>query len=172
MIVLGIDQSYNSSGIVVLKDDVILHSECYKSDKSKDRFGQAYEIALHIANVLDTFKPDLVAIEGLAFGMKGNVTRDLGGLQFIIVAHLQEVKGHPVKIIAPLTVKKVATGNGRAKKNEMIESLPQYALDNFRSLGVKKTTGLADLADSYWIAKTAVKKYKEEQIGDIHVQVC
>lgn len=162
MKVLGIDQSYNSSGIIVLLDDTIIHSECFKSNKSFDRFGQAYEIAIHIANVLDTFKPDIVAIEGLAFGMKGNVTRDLGGLQFVIVSHLQEVKKQPVKIIAPLTVKKFATGSGRAKKNEMIESLPKYALNNFTKLGVKKTTGLADLADAYWIAKTSVAKYKEE----------
>jgi len=162
MIVLGIDQSYNASGIVVLESDDIIHSECFKSNKEFDRFGQAYEVAIHIANVIDTYKPDVIAIEGLAFGMKGNVTRDLGGLQFVIVAHLQEVKKQPVKIIAPLTVKKFATGSGRAKKDEMIKSLPNYALNKFLELGVKKTTGLADLADAYWIAKTAQSFYKED----------
>jgi Holliday junction resolvasome RuvABC endonuclease subunit len=155
VIVLGIDQSYNSSGIIVLEGDTIIHSECFKSNKNFDRFGQAYEVATHIADLLDIYKPDIVAIEGLAFGMRGNVTRDLGGLQFVIVAHLQEVKKQPVKIVAPLTVKKFATGSGKAKKEQMIESLPEYALDNFLLLGVKKTTGLADLADAYWIAKVA-----------------
>ena len=101
MIVLGIDQSYNSSGIIVLEGDTIIHSECFKSNKNFDRFGQAHEIATHIADLLDIHKPDIVAIEGLAFGMSGNVTRDLGGLQFVIVAHLQEVKKQPVKIVAP-----------------------------------------------------------------------
>lgn len=162
MLVLGIDQSYNASGIVVLEGDNIIHSGCFKSNKEFDRFGQAYEIAIHIANIVDAYKPDIVAIEGLAFGMKGNVTRDLGGLQFVIVAHLQEVKKQPVKIVAPLTVKKFATGSGRAKKNEMIESLPNYALNEFLELGVKKTTGLADLADAYWIAKTAQNLHKED----------
>ena len=155
MIVLGIDQSYNSSGIIVLEGDTIIHSECFKSNKNFDRFGQAHEIATHIADLLDIHKPDIVAIEGLAFGMSGNVTRDLGGLQFVIVAHLQEVKKQPVKIVAPLTVKKFATGSGKAKKEQMIESLPEYVLNNFLLLGVKKTTGLADLADAYWIAKVA-----------------
>ena len=166
MIVLGIDQSYNSTGIVVLDVEVsdnIIYSGKYKSNPEFNRFGQAYEIAMHISNVVDTFKPDIVAIEGLAFGMKGNVTRDLGGLQFVIVSHLQEVKKQPVKIMAPLTVKKYATGSGRAKKEEMIKALPKHALNNFLKLGVKKTTGLADLADSYWIALTAHNKYKEEQ---------
>jgi len=162
MKILGIDQSYNSSGIIVLEDGDIIHSERFVSNKTFDRFGQAYEIAIHIANVVDTFTPDIIAIEGLAFGMRGNVTRDLGGLQFVIVAHLQEVKKRPVKIVAPLTVKKFATGSGRAKKEEMIESLPKEVLNEFLDLGVKKTTGLADLADAYWIALTAGKIHKEE----------
>lgn len=162
MRILGIDQSYNSSGIIVLEGDVILHSECFKSNKDFDRFGQAYQIATHIADIVDTYKPDVIGIEGLAFGMRGNVTRDLGGLQFVIVAHLQEVKKHPVKIVAPLTVKKFATGSGRAKKEEMIESLPEYALNEFLDLGVKKTTGLADLADAYWIAKVAEETHNKK----------
>lgn len=157
MIILGIDQSYNSSGIIVLEDDNIIYSECFKSNKNFDRFGQAYEIATHIGDLVEIHKPDIVAIEGLAFGMRGNVTRDLGGLQFVIVAHLQEVKKQSVKIVAPLTVKKMATGSGKAKKSEMIDALPQYALDNFLTLGVKKTTGLSDLSDAFWIAKVAQK---------------
>jgi len=162
MKVLGIDQSYNSSGIVILDDDAFIHLERFVSNKTFDRFGQAHQIAIHIGTLVELHKPDIVAIEGLAFGMKGNVTRDLGGLQFVIVAHLQEVKKQPVKIVAPLTVKKFATGNGRAKKEEMIENLPNYILNEFLELGVKKTTGLADLADAYWIAKTAEKLHKEE----------
>lgn len=159
--VLGIDQSFNSSGLVVLSDDSIIHSECFKSNKDFNRFGQAYEIATHIADIVDTYKPDVIAIEGLAFGMRGNVTRDLGGLQFVIIAHLQEVKKREVVIVAPLTVKKYATGNGRSKKNKMIESLPKHVLDVFLGLGVKKTTGLSDLADAFWIAKVAGSKHDE-----------
>ncbi len=163
MIVLGVDQSYNSSGIVILNGDSnIIHCECFKSNKEFNRFGQAHEVAMHVAGLLDKYQPDVVALEGLAFGMRGNVTRDLGGLQFVIIAHLQEVKKQPVDIIAPLTVKKFATGSGRAKKNEMIESLPKQVHDKFTALGVKKTTGLADLADAYWIAKLALSNNKKE----------
>ncbi len=171
MKLLGIDQSYNSSGIIVIENDHIHHSECFKSNKSFNRFGQAHEITMRIVSVIEQYKPDIIAIEGLAFGMRGNVTRDLGGLQFVIIAHIQEVLKRNVVIIAPLTVKKFATGNGRAKKNEVIESLPKYALDNFLQLGVKKTTGLADIADAFWIAKVAEDKHKPEKIinGDLSI---
>jgi len=162
MKVLGIDQSYNSSGIVIFNDDDMIHMECFKSNKELNRFGQAYEIAIHIAELVKTFEPDIIAIEGLAFGMRGNVTRDLGGLQFVIVSHLQEVMHREIQIIAPLTVKKFATGNGKAKKELMIESIPDYNLKKLKKLGFKKTTGLADLADAYWIAEAAKKNYIKE----------
>jgi Holliday junction resolvasome RuvABC endonuclease subunit len=159
---MGIDQSYNSTGIVILENGKMICAERFQSDNKKDRFGQAHQIALHIASVIDKFKPDTIAIEGLAFGMKGNVTRDLGGLQFVIVAHLQEVKKQHVEIIAPLTVKKYATDNGRAKKEDMINSLPQIVLNEFTDMGLKKTTGLSDLADAYWIAKVAENKHNKK----------
>ena len=155
---LGIDQSYTSSGIIILEDDIIIEAHKYSADKEKDRFGQAYEIALHIAGVVDEHEPDIIAIEGLAFGMRGNVTRDLGGLQFVIVSHLQEVKKRNVEILAPTSVKKYATGSGRAKKNDMIDNLPETVYTYFtEGIGLKKSTGLADLADAYWIAKHAAE---------------
>ncbi len=158
MKILGIDQSYTSSGIVILMDGELLEAHRYCADKNTNRFAQAYEITLHIAKIVDEYKPDIIAIEGLAFGMRGNVTRDLGGLQFVIIAHLQEVKGYDVVILAPTTVKKYATGSGRAKKEDMIAQLPNGVHERFIGLGVKKTTGLADLADAYWIAKCAEDK--------------
>jgi crossover junction endodeoxyribonuclease RuvC len=120
MKILGIDQSYTSSGIVLLEEEELVSGHKFVANKEINRFGQAYEIATHIANIVDEFQPDVIAIEGLAFGMRGNVTRDLGGLQFVIIAHLQEVMKREVDIIAPTSVKKFATGSGKAKKEDMI----------------------------------------------------
>jgi len=162
MKILGIDQSYTSSGVVLIEDGNLKHAYKYSADKEKNRFGQAHEIALYIANLVDEHIPDIIAIEGLAFGMRGNVTRDLGGLQFVIVSHLQEVKNYKVEIVAPTSVKKFATGSGRAKKDEMIDKLPDSVYNLFEGMGVKKSTGLADLADAYWIAKHTENIYNEE----------
>jgi len=155
MKILGIDQSFTSTGVVMLEDGALLTAHKFTASKSVNRFAQAYEITIHLAGIVDEFKPDIIAIEGLAFGMRGNVTRDLGGLQFVIISHLQEVKGREIDIIAPTSAKKFATGSGRAKKEDMIDSLPKSVYSYFTGLGVKKTTGLSDLADAYWIAKTA-----------------
>lgn len=160
MKILGIDQSYTSSGIVLLEKGEFLKGHKFVADKVRNRFGQAHEIAHHIAAIVEEFVPDIIAIEGLAFGMRGNVTRDLGGLQFVIIAHLQEVLNYEIDIIAPTSAKKFATGSGRAKKEEMINSLPKHVHDYCTNLGMKKTTGLADMADAYWIAKTAANNRK------------
>lgn len=163
MKILGIDQSYTSSGVVLLEDGELVKGHKFTANKESNRFAQAYEIAIHLAEVVDEHEPDIIAIEGLAFGMRGNVTRDLGGLQFVIISHLQEVKNREVEIVAPTSVKKHATGSGRAKKNEMIDNLPESVYNYFTELGLKKSTGLADLADAYWIAKTAGAAYEEKQ---------
>jgi crossover junction endodeoxyribonuclease RuvC len=155
MKILGIDQSYTSSGVVLLEKGELKEAHKFSANKETNRFAQAYEIALHLAEFVDEHKPDIIAIEGLAFGMRGNVTRDLGGLQFVIISHLQEVKKRDVEIVAPTSVKKFATGSGRAKKEEMIDSLPETVYNYFTELGLKKSTGLADMADAYWIAKAA-----------------
>lgn len=160
MLVFGIDQSFNSTALVAYDDVGIIYAECFKSNKNQNRFGQAYEITQWIVQRVNQYKPVHIALEGLAFGMRGNVTRDLGGLQYVIISHLQEVEKRQIDIVAPLTVKKFATGNGRSKKEEIIAHLPDDAAALFASLGAKKTTGLADLADAYFIA-TYIHNKKE-----------
>jgi len=161
MIGMGIDQSFRSSGIVIMDDDEIIHRECFKANKDMNRFAQAHEIATYLELLINTYSPDIIAIEGLPFGMRGNVTRDLAGLQFVIIAHIQAVNNKCVEIIPPTSVKKFATGSGKAKKNEMIEALPNHVLESFLELGVKKTTGLSDVCDGYFILKTALRNIKD-----------
>lgn len=152
MKLLAIDQSYTSSGLVVFDGDEVTHAEVFGTDKNNDIFDRAWEIATHIKSIVNKHQIDHVAIEGLAFGMRGSATRDLAGLQFTIVTMLKHMANVPVTIVSPKTVKVRATGSGKADKKAMLEALPEK-LKNYlvEDLGIKKTKGLYDCADSYWI---------------------
>lgn len=154
MRVLGIDQSYRSCGIVILEDGKMIFCERYVTDPEKDVYDRAHQLATHIQLLALKHLPDKIALEGLSFGSTGNVTRDLGGLLFTIIVYLRR-DGRNAMVIAPPTVKKVATGKGNVKKEEVIEALPTEVRNEFDAIGVKKTTGLSDLADAYWVAKAA-----------------
>ena len=83
----------------------------------------------------------------------GNNTRDLGGLFYIVMVRLTVNNDFNVQIVNPKTLKKWATGKGNAKKEEMIDAVPQEIKNIFGDkLGCKKTTGLDDMCDAYHLA--------------------
>jgi Holliday junction resolvasome RuvABC endonuclease subunit len=129
--------------------------ERFVTDKTKDVFERAWDLVEHLRAIALNCKPDIVALEGLAFAKNGNATRDLAGLQSAIVTVLRFIDRHEVVIVPPNTVKKTATGKGNASKDEMVDALPLEVRQEFDALGVRKTTGLQDLSDAYWIGKSA-----------------
>lgn len=155
MITLGIDQSFKKCGVVVLNDDKCVDFCIFTKNEEEDVFGQAASMGFQIGSKVVHHKPQAVILEGLSFGNKGNVTRDLAGLQFVIITYLRYhlVYEPPITIVPPPTLKKFATGNGRAEKQDMINKLPPDIREQFTQANFKKTTGLADLADAYWLAK-------------------
>lgn len=153
MRILGIDQSYKSSGLVILEDDNLIHAECYKSNSEDDNFKRCYTISRYIATLAEEWEIDSVFIEGMAYSARGDVTRDLAGLLYAIVIKMNIEKKYKMEIVPPLALKKFGCGYGFAKKAEMINSLPESIRDHFLSLGYKKTTGLADLTDAYYLAQ-------------------
>jgi Holliday junction resolvasome RuvABC endonuclease subunit len=162
MYYIGIDQSYTSTGMVIINDDGLVELINIKTNKSDNIFIRAIDIGNAIVDKIDEYHPDcLIGIEGLAFSMKGNATRDLAGLQFVIVSKIYEKFGILIDIISPLSLKKFATGNGRANKNDMVESLPNDILNIFLKNGFKKSKGLYDITDAYYIALYLKEKYNK-----------
>ncbi len=157
---LGIDQSYSSTGLVLIEDDKLVSFHKISSDKTQDIFERCWYVVSQIRNYIKEHNPDHIAIEGLAFGMTGNATRDLAGLQFSIITATRYIDTVNIDIITPLTLKKFATGNGKAKKEDMMAAVPSEILDLFKAEGFKKTTGLADLADAYFLARFIQHNHK------------
>jgi Holliday junction resolvasome RuvABC endonuclease subunit len=151
---LGIDQSYTGSGFCIINEACeVIEFGLIKSDKTQTSYERALSTALQICDLIAHYNPDEVNIEGLAFGMTGNATRDLAGLLYTIV-NVTKLKHPSVAYVmhSPTTVKKRATGSGKAKKPEMIAALPEGLRSAILERGIKKTTGLADIADAYFIA--------------------
>ena len=155
MKLLAIDQSFTSTGLVLLEDDVVTLALKVTTDKNDDIYARTWTVIKEILTVIEQHRPDASALEGLAYGGTGNATRDLAGLQFALITHLRYHHNLDISIIAPTQVKRRATGKGNANKQQMVEALPSEVRALFDAIGVKKTTGLQDLSDAYWIGITA-----------------
>lgn len=156
---IGIDQSYTSSGIVILdSNQAIIHDERICSSTDDDIFARAWFVADSISATINKFKPKCVGIEGLAFSKFGNATRDLAGLQFTIIHRLRYTHSFAeLVIVTPNELKKYATTKGNADKKEMFRCLPKDVSERFEA-NYKKTKGLFDITDAYWIARYTLEK--------------
>lgn len=151
---IGIDQSYTSTGFVVLNDKKeMIDCQTFSTPKDDDIFKRAWDLSEIIISEIKKYDECMLAIEGLAFSMKGNATRDLAGLQFCIVSKIKYMLGQDITIVAPPTLKKSATGGGKASKEEMIDALPENILKVFtEEKNWKKSRGLTDVTDAYFLA--------------------
>lgn len=163
MIYIGIDQSYTSTGFVVLDENKkMIDCKILSSKKDDDIFKRSWELSELIINEIKKYENVKLAIEGLAFSMKGNATRDLAGLQFIIICKIKFILNLNIEIVAPPTLKKSATGNGKASKEEMIDALPKNVYDTFTiEKNWKKSRGLTDVTDAFFLADFLIKNNKD-----------
>lgn len=154
MPLLSIDQSYTHCAWVITQDIHVIEFGVIKSNKEENIYKRALDNSLILVDVVKKFKPEEIRLEGLAFGMRGDATRDLAGLLFTIVNIISlQCTFDNFKILSPKTVKKRATGSGKATKKEMIAALPTDLHERFAEENYKLTTGMADLADAYWISQ-------------------
>lgn len=152
--ILGIDQSLRFSGICIIEGEYLIFHDIIQTTEDKndklDVFKRSDVIAEKIAEIAVDYSIDKVNIEGISFGSTGDATRKLAILQGLIVNKLIQQEKE-VNIIAPPSLKKFATNNGRAKKEEIFSCLPETIQVTFSAY--PKTKGRFDLADAYWLAR-------------------
>lgn len=150
---LGFDQSYTNSGYCVFKDGQLVDFGTYKSAKAMDVFDRSVQVAQFVIDKVTEHDVKHINIEGLAFGIRGDATRDLAGLLFTIINAVRRSKPTvTVTIVPPTTLKKFATGTGKSDKAAMISKLPEDVHKRFVDANLRKTTGLADVCDAYWLS--------------------
>ena len=165
---MGIDQSFTSSGITILDEDLnMLFCEVFTSNKQLTPYHRINEIRNRIEQIAIDYNPDYIAIEGLAFNRIGNATRNLAGLLHTIVDRLHFQLNYSVLIIPPRTMKITFTGNGKASKQEILENVPKPLLTNLtEERKILKTKGLYDVADSIGLAYTAFQCLSDPALLD------
>lgn len=147
--IIGIDQSFTSTALVCSSAKGIVAHSVISSNKEDDIYTRAAHIAREVMLFVGKHKPSKVILEGLAFGSVGDATRNLAGLQMLIVCELR-ANGYTVEIVPPTTLKKFGAGKGNATKVEMYDAIPTTS-QSILSV-YKKTKGRYDIADAYWLS--------------------
>ena len=152
--ILGVDQSYTSTGYCVIgSTNLVTDIGIFKTDKKLDIYSRALLVSDFVASMIKEHNVQHLVLEGLAFGMTGNATRDLAGLLFTIMTTIRSSKIKVIEsIVAPTALKKFATGSGTSKKGSLYANLPREVMKMVNEKGLKKTTGMFDASDAYWLA--------------------
>lgn len=177
MIIAGIDYSITSPSICIL-DTVTREIKFYsltssnkalKNNTAQNIFLTRYPdwdtdterydaISGWAISVLNEMKPEAIAIEGYSMGSRTglicNLAENCGLLKYkMYKAGFQFVN------FAPTQIKKIFTGKGNAKKEEVVSAVEKELDINFATLlGVKEMAKpIDDIADSYAIVTTLEK---------------
>lgn len=155
--VLGIDPGtattgygileYDESGLVPIEFDLI---ETAKEFTPSERLSMIYS---HVEEIIRASAPDIMAIEKVFFATNAKTAIRVGQAQGVMLL-AASTYNIPVVEYAPGTIKKIITGNGRADKKQMQESI--YNIFKKRGFEVKseknKRTHFDNAADALAIA--------------------
>ena len=152
---VGIDQSYHSTGLMVLDSEgSILRQENFSIVKGS-KIEKVEECLVEFEKKID-FIPkihnlQMVYIEGPAYSSSGSSTLQMGALHYFLRLFLYK-ENIEFKVIAPTTLKKYIAGTGRAKKDLIL-------LKVYKKWGVE--FDISDLADAYGLARMALEEFTD-----------
>ncbi|MFC1775279.1 crossover junction endodeoxyribonuclease RuvC [Patescibacteria group bacterium] len=122
MKILAIDPGYERVGIAILEKqdgkEVLLHSDCFKTD-AKDEFpNRLAQIGHEIESVIQKFSPHALAIETLLFNSNQKTAMKVAEARgaIICIAKMRDLEIHEY---TPLQIKNAITGYGRADKSQV-----------------------------------------------------
>ncbi|MEK7180834.1 MAG: crossover junction endodeoxyribonuclease RuvC [Patescibacteria group bacterium] len=118
MIILGIDPGYKRIGYGIIEN----HSNQFKLIKAGllkipagDSAKTASSVSLEIKNLIDKFKPNLLALEKLYFSKNQKTALKVAEMRGVIALAATE-KGLPIKEFTPNEIKSGIAGYGLADK--------------------------------------------------------
>lgn len=171
-IVMGLDPSIRSTGICIWDGEKhiykLITSKATKKLQSifpcnmvihKDQKGltgmekeliktyNVEQVLYEVFDILDEFKPEVLVMEGIAFGASGTIDQ-LAGLNYAIRFEARK-RGIQVLIIPPTSLKHHTTGHGQSTKEVMIHLW--HTLDPSM-----KAIKVDDLADAFHLCEYGI----------------
>jgi Holliday junction resolvasome RuvABC endonuclease subunit len=122
----------------------------------------------HIYDEVLGFRPNLIMLEGYAYGVsRGNSAISMGELGGIVRYVLYQM-GAPVVIIPPAKLKKFVTGRGNANKEiVMLEAYKRFAIDAPTTDEVEATALAIMAAVGVYDLKVDLPKKNLEALDDV-----
>lgn len=125
--VLGLDLSLTATGLAEVRDGKVVGTTRVRSSGSKDATLKQRQERLHgigqdIAEWVSEEPSDLIVIESPSYGSKFGSPHDRSGLWWLVVNHLS-LLGHEIATVAPMSRAKYGTGNGAARKADVLEAV-------------------------------------------------
>jgi len=127
-IILSIDPGYERLGICILRKDLntkkmnILHSECFKTSKDLDFKDRLLLIGTHIEKIIETYKPEDLAIENLFMGTNQKTAFKVSETKGVLIYICKKNKMNVFEY-TPLQIKSAITGSGRSDKTAVQKML-------------------------------------------------
>lgn len=157
---IGLDQSLNNVGIcVITPNKEVEYLFTYHPIKSVDEVDRLIRIKQFLARLMETYSDgplwdenSTVVLEGYAYG-KDYQAHQLGEVGGVIRVLLRELKT-PFLVVSPVALKKFATGNHKASKDEMMAQ------------ATKEGASIKDdhQADAYFLARVGYFFNRENEV--------
>jgi crossover junction endodeoxyribonuclease RuvC len=163
MLVLGIDQSLTCTGVFWFGS--VEEGWCEIEPGSRRGADRLLFIRNEFLETLSGRKPDLVALEGYSYASRGKVFElgEVGGVIKMTLAQLHI----PHIVVAPVQVKKFATGHTTAEKEDMVAAMNQRFQYNWalEKHNVADAAALACVAEAYLLPDTTKTRPQLEVIA-------
>lgn len=150
MKILSIDQSLNSSGICIWEDGLLIDFKAIQPSKGLDQHIRLSLLLDEVEQLILEEKIEYLVLEGMSFSSSGISLRVLGAVYYSLLI-LCYKHGIEFQEIPPTTLKKFATGSGKAKKKDMWDNLPEEIKSKIESKNKTIKSGKHDICDSYWL---------------------
>jgi crossover junction endodeoxyribonuclease RuvC len=159
LLILGIDPGLERTGYAVLeRSDTVRDAGLIRSNPRASLASRLGEIAASLDEVMDEWRPQLVAVEELFAHYKHPRTAILMGHVRGVVLLAAARRGIGVLGLPSTHIKKALTGNGHAGKAQVQRAIQA-------TLNLKRMPQQADVADALAIAWCAAVMNTKREIG-------